>query len=121
MTDRLRLVTLNVLSLADPFGRERQEVVRRSGPELRPDIIALQEVTRSPDLDQAPYLLGLDFTIVDAGHSLAAGSQQGGHFIGAAPGHCSMLATSAPLVSTECLAELDPCSGRRPASGDSVA
>jgi endonuclease/exonuclease/phosphatase family metal-dependent hydrolase len=65
MTDRLRLVTLNVLSLADPFGRERQEVVRRAVPELRPDIIALQEVTRSPDLDQAAYLLGPDFTIVD--------------------------------------------------------
>jgi endonuclease/exonuclease/phosphatase family metal-dependent hydrolase len=65
MTDRLRVVTWNVLTLEDAFGRQRQEAVRRALPELRPDIIALQEVTRSPDLDQAGYLLGQDFMIVD--------------------------------------------------------
>jgi endonuclease/exonuclease/phosphatase family metal-dependent hydrolase len=64
-TGRLRLVTLNVLSLENPFGEERQEAVRQAIPDLSADIVALQEVTRGPDFDQAPYLLGDDFTIVD--------------------------------------------------------
>jgi endonuclease/exonuclease/phosphatase family metal-dependent hydrolase len=65
MTDRLRVITFNVLSITDASGRERQEVVRRALPGLAADVVGLQEVTRSPDLDQAGYLLGEEFTVVD--------------------------------------------------------
>ncbi len=65
MTDWLRVTTLNLLTLKDADGQRRQECVRRALPKLRPDLIALQEVTRGPDFDQARYLLGPDFTIVD--------------------------------------------------------
>lgn len=65
MTGRLRVLTLNVLTLADADGGRRQEVIRRRLPDLRPDVVALQEVTRVPDFDQAVHLLGPDFTVVD--------------------------------------------------------
>jgi endonuclease/exonuclease/phosphatase family metal-dependent hydrolase len=65
MTQRLRIITLNLLTLQDASGQQRQEVVRQALPELRPDVVALQEVTRGPHFDQAAYLLGKDFTIVD--------------------------------------------------------
>lgn len=65
MTDRLRVLTLNVLTLTDADGRRRQEVIRRGLPGLRPDVVAMQEVTRTPDFDQARHLLGPDFTLVD--------------------------------------------------------
>jgi endonuclease/exonuclease/phosphatase family metal-dependent hydrolase len=65
MTDRLRLLTFNVLTIDSASGRERHEVVRRLLPDLRADVIALQEVTRSPEFDQAVDLLGPDFAIVD--------------------------------------------------------
>ena len=39
--------------------------MRQALPELRPDFVALQEVTRGPHFDQAAYVLGEDFTIVD--------------------------------------------------------
>lgn len=61
----LRVLTFNLLTLGDASGRERQEVVRRGLPGLAPDVVALQEVTRSADFDQAKYLLGPDFAIVD--------------------------------------------------------
>jgi endonuclease/exonuclease/phosphatase family metal-dependent hydrolase len=65
MTDRLRLLTFNVLTLESASGQERHEVLRRLLPDLRPDVVALQEVTRRPDFDQAADLLGRDFAIVD--------------------------------------------------------
>jgi endonuclease/exonuclease/phosphatase family metal-dependent hydrolase len=65
MTEPLRVISLNLLTLEDASGQQRHEVVRRALPALRPDVIALQEVTRGPQIDQAAQLLGEDFTIVD--------------------------------------------------------
>jgi endonuclease/exonuclease/phosphatase family metal-dependent hydrolase len=61
----MRVITFNLLTVSDADGRVRQEVVRKALPELRPDIVALQEVTRTADLDQATLVLGQEFTIVD--------------------------------------------------------
>ena len=74
MADRLRVLTFNVLTLGDASGRARQEVVRRGLPELAPDVVGLQEVTRSAEFDQAEYLLGPDFTIVDLPGRSAGGT-----------------------------------------------
>lgn len=63
--DVLRVITFNVLTISDASGRTRQDVVRRILPGLRPDVVALQEVTRDVELDQAVDLLGPQFTIVD--------------------------------------------------------
>jgi endonuclease/exonuclease/phosphatase family metal-dependent hydrolase len=65
MTDRLRVLTFNLLTLESASGQERHELVRRLLPDLRPDVVALQEVTRNPDIDQAAELLGSAFAIVD--------------------------------------------------------
>jgi endonuclease/exonuclease/phosphatase family metal-dependent hydrolase len=65
MSDRLRLLTFNVLTMDSASGQERHAVVRRLLPDLRPDVVALQEVTRRPDFDQAADLLGPEFAIVD--------------------------------------------------------
>jgi endonuclease/exonuclease/phosphatase family metal-dependent hydrolase len=65
MADCLRVLTFNLLTLESASGRERNDVVRRLLPDLRPDVVALQEVTRGPDFDQAVELLGPEFTIVD--------------------------------------------------------
>ena len=65
VADVLRVITFNVLTISDASGRTRQDVVRRVLPGLRPDIVALQEVTRNAELDQAAELLGPEFTIVD--------------------------------------------------------
>jgi endonuclease/exonuclease/phosphatase family metal-dependent hydrolase len=65
VSDILRVVTFNVLIASDASGRVRQEAARQILPELRADIVALQEVTRTADWDQAAELLGPDFTIVD--------------------------------------------------------
>lgn len=65
MTDRVRLLTFNVLTMDSASGQQRHDLVRRLLPGLRPDVVALQEVTRRPDLDQAVDLLGPEFAIVD--------------------------------------------------------
>jgi endonuclease/exonuclease/phosphatase family metal-dependent hydrolase len=65
MIDCLRILTFNLLTLESASGQERHEVVRRLLPDLRPDVVALQEVTRSPEVDQAVELLGPRFAIVD--------------------------------------------------------
>lgn len=65
MSDTLRVLTFNVLALAQASGAARHAIIERGLPLLRPDIVALQEVTRSADLDQAVELLGPGFTIVD--------------------------------------------------------
>jgi endonuclease/exonuclease/phosphatase family metal-dependent hydrolase len=74
MPDVLRVVTLNLLTVGDADGRARQEVVRRTIPRLRPDIVALQEVTRTAGLDQAAELLGPEYTVVDLPGRSPAGS-----------------------------------------------
>jgi endonuclease/exonuclease/phosphatase family metal-dependent hydrolase len=61
----LRVMTFNLLTVSDAAGHVRQDVVRRILPELRADIVALQEVTRAAGLDQAAELLGREFTVVD--------------------------------------------------------
>jgi endonuclease/exonuclease/phosphatase family metal-dependent hydrolase len=65
MSDRLRVLTYNVLTMDSASGQERHAVVRRLLPDLRPDVVALQEVARRPDFDQAADLLGPEFAIVD--------------------------------------------------------
>jgi endonuclease/exonuclease/phosphatase family metal-dependent hydrolase len=65
MTSRVRIITLNLLTSEEASGQQRQELVRQALPELRPDVVALQEVTRGPHIDQAAHLLGEEFTIVD--------------------------------------------------------
>lgn len=70
---RLRVLTFNVLALTHAAGRERSEVVRRELAELRPDVVALQEVTRTPDVDQALDLLGPGFSVVDHPNPAADG------------------------------------------------
>jgi endonuclease/exonuclease/phosphatase family metal-dependent hydrolase len=61
--ERLRLVTFNVLSIDHADGIRRQEVVRRGLADLAPDVVALQEVTRDQDRDQAREMLGAGWTI----------------------------------------------------------
>jgi endonuclease/exonuclease/phosphatase family metal-dependent hydrolase len=65
MADRLRVLTFNVLTLQSAAGHRRTEVTRSHLAAADADIVALQEVTRRPDLDQARHLLGPDYTIVD--------------------------------------------------------
>ncbi len=65
MTDRVRVITLNVLTLSDADGQRRQEVIREGLRGLRPDIVALQEVTRGAGSDQVRHLLGPGFGVVD--------------------------------------------------------
>jgi endonuclease/exonuclease/phosphatase family metal-dependent hydrolase len=65
MSDSLRVLTFNVLALAYADGRRRSDVIRRAMAELRPDVVALQEVTRSGTVDQATELLGPDVAVVD--------------------------------------------------------
>lgn len=65
LSNVLRVLTFNVLTVADASGRTRQDVVRRMLPGLRADIVALQEVTRNEEWDQAAELLGPEYTIID--------------------------------------------------------
>jgi endonuclease/exonuclease/phosphatase family metal-dependent hydrolase len=51
MADRLRILTLNLLTHASADGPARHRLVRRVLPALRPDVVALQEVTRGPRFD----------------------------------------------------------------------
>jgi endonuclease/exonuclease/phosphatase family metal-dependent hydrolase len=61
--ERLRLLTYNILSFDRADGARRQEVVQRGLAGLDLDVIALQEVTRDDERDQARELLGPDWTI----------------------------------------------------------
>jgi endonuclease/exonuclease/phosphatase family metal-dependent hydrolase len=63
--ERLRVLTFNLLSRGQASGERRQDQVRRGLAELRPDVVALQEVTRDTAADQAVELLGPGFAIVD--------------------------------------------------------
>ena len=64
MTDRVRVLTYNLLSRQRADGAARQRVVARGLADLRPDVVAFQEVTNDADGDQAAQLLGPDFTVV---------------------------------------------------------
>jgi endonuclease/exonuclease/phosphatase family metal-dependent hydrolase len=61
----MRVLTYNVLAIGHADGARRSGVVRAELARLRPDVVALQEVTRTADLDQARDLLGPDHLIVD--------------------------------------------------------
>ena len=63
--DRMRMLTLNLMARQHADGPRRQEVVRRGLARLRPDVVALQEVTRRGALDQAADLLGPDYGLDD--------------------------------------------------------
>jgi endonuclease/exonuclease/phosphatase family metal-dependent hydrolase len=63
--DAVRVLTFNVLARDRANGSERERLVRDGLRELAPDIIALQEVTRDEDVDQAGWLLGDAVTILD--------------------------------------------------------
>jgi endonuclease/exonuclease/phosphatase family metal-dependent hydrolase len=65
MIDRLRVLTFNVLTLESASGEQRHAVTRRLMADLRPDVVALQEVTRRSDFDQAADLLGADYAIAN--------------------------------------------------------
>jgi endonuclease/exonuclease/phosphatase family metal-dependent hydrolase len=65
MTDRLRVLTFNVLTMGAASGQRRHAVIGRLLPDLRADVVALQEVTRRPDFDQVADLLGPEYAIVD--------------------------------------------------------
>lgn len=61
--ERLRLLTYNILSFDRADGARRQEVVQRGLSGLDLDVIALQEVTRDDERDQARELLGPEWAI----------------------------------------------------------
>jgi endonuclease/exonuclease/phosphatase family metal-dependent hydrolase len=61
----MRVLTYNLLSYDQADGARRTEVVQAELARLRPDVVALQEVTRTDDHDQARDLLGPGYAIVD--------------------------------------------------------
>lgn len=64
MATRLRVLTLNVLGYPHASGRERHEILERGLDDLRPDVVALQEITLTDELDQVRDLLGPDVEVV---------------------------------------------------------
>jgi endonuclease/exonuclease/phosphatase family metal-dependent hydrolase len=71
----VRVVTLNLLARAFADGAARHAAVKKVLPDLRADVVALQEVHRGDDFDQAADLVGPGFTIVDVpgGHPTYGG------------------------------------------------
>ncbi len=63
--ETFRVLTLNVLDRRHAEGPARHRLVRDELARLDPDVVALQEVTRSADLDQAAELLGDGYAVVD--------------------------------------------------------
>ena len=61
----LRFLTLNVLGRDQAAGQRREQVIQRGLAGLGPDIAALQEVTRTDELDQAQDLLGPGYALID--------------------------------------------------------
>jgi endonuclease/exonuclease/phosphatase family metal-dependent hydrolase len=57
-TARIRVVTLNALSPQYAGGRRRRGAIRAELRRLAPDVVALQEVVRTAELDEAAELLG---------------------------------------------------------------
>ena len=60
-----RVLTFNVLTMRDASGERRHVVARELVRAANADVVALQEVTRSPDCDQAADLVGPGYTILD--------------------------------------------------------
>lgn len=54
----LRVLTFNVYGPANPHWEERRELIRAGLAELRPDVVALQEVMRTEEYDAVSDLLG---------------------------------------------------------------
>jgi endonuclease/exonuclease/phosphatase family metal-dependent hydrolase len=69
----LRVLTLNVLALEHAEGGRRLEVLREELRRLRPDLVALQEVTRTAGYDQVLDLLGPGHAVIDHPGSSAEG------------------------------------------------
>jgi endonuclease/exonuclease/phosphatase family metal-dependent hydrolase len=63
--DVLRVLTFNLLTMQSAEGRRRHQVARAAMAELAADVVALQEVTRGAEFDQAADLLGPGYTIID--------------------------------------------------------
>jgi endonuclease/exonuclease/phosphatase family metal-dependent hydrolase len=63
--DVLRVLTFNLLTMQSAEGHRRHQVARAAMAELAADVVALQEVTRGADFDQAADLLGPGYTIID--------------------------------------------------------
>jgi len=61
----VRIVTLNLLARVFADGAARHAAVKKVLPDLRADVVALQEVHRGDDFDQAADLLGPEYTVVD--------------------------------------------------------
>jgi endonuclease/exonuclease/phosphatase family metal-dependent hydrolase len=61
----MRVLTYNILAYQHADGPRRTAVIRAELARLRPDVVALQEVTRTSAHDQARELLGAEFTIVE--------------------------------------------------------
>jgi endonuclease/exonuclease/phosphatase family metal-dependent hydrolase len=61
----VRVLTMNLLARHRADGSARNEVVRRGLAEVRPDVVALQEVTSTTTFDEARYLLGPEFATVE--------------------------------------------------------
>ncbi|MFC7404834.1 endonuclease/exonuclease/phosphatase family protein [Georgenia alba] len=65
MADTVRVLTLNVLARDHADGPSRLQVIRRTLAELRPDVVALQEVTRRGEFDDVGELLGGGYTVLE--------------------------------------------------------
>lgn len=61
----MRVATANLLTYQSASGRDRHEAAKDLLADLDIDVVALQEVTRTAEFDQAVSLLGPDYTIVD--------------------------------------------------------
>ncbi|WP_270365625.1 endonuclease/exonuclease/phosphatase family protein [Microbacterium algeriense] len=76
----MRVATANLLTYQSASGRDRHEAAKDLLADLDIDVIALQEVTRTAEFDQAVSLLGPDYTIVDVpgGECISNSSLAGG-------------------------------------------
>jgi endonuclease/exonuclease/phosphatase family metal-dependent hydrolase len=61
----VRVLTYNLLDRGQAGGPARRAVARQVLTGLRPDVVALQEVTRTEDLDEVVDLLGPGYGVVD--------------------------------------------------------
>ena len=61
----MRVLTYNILAYQHADGPRRTAVIRAELARLRPDVVTLQEVTRTSAFDQARELLGAGYTLVE--------------------------------------------------------
>jgi endonuclease/exonuclease/phosphatase family metal-dependent hydrolase len=62
----VRVLTLNLLARPQADGPRRRAVARAALAGLAPDVVALQEVTRSAAVDEVAELLGPGYAVVDS-------------------------------------------------------